>query len=231
MEVFKSSNGGDDWTLVNPWWEYYNDIESKLHADIPEIRFYLNEEYNEVALISTDGGLYISDDYLSSVQNISLSGLGVSQYYSTYSQRFMPYSIFAGSQDQGLQKSITYNQGVQDFEQIISGDYGHLVSGDNGISIWTNYPGFTIYYPNIANSNASMSLDFPGSGYLWIAPLMAHPSSPEKVILGGGGVSGGNHLVELSVFGNQITYDEYLFNFSGTISAMGYSSIDSSYVI
>jgi hypothetical protein len=141
----------------------------------------------------------------------------------------MPYSIFAGSQDQGLQKSITYNQGVQDFEQIISGDYGHLVSGNSGISIWTNYPGFTIYYPNIANSNASMSLDFPGSGYLWIAPLMAHPSSPEKVILGGGGVSGGNHLVELSALGNQITYDEHLFNFSGTISAMGYSPIDSSY--
>ena len=106
MELFRSSNGGDDWTLINPWWHYYDDIESKLHADIPEIRFYLDEEYNEFALISTDGGLYISDDYLSSVQNISLSGLGVSQYYSTYSQRFAPPSIFSGSQDQGFQKSI-----------------------------------------------------------------------------------------------------------------------------
>ena len=81
----------------------------------------------------------------------SLSGLGVSQYYSTYSQRFEPYRIFAGSQDQGLQKSVTENDGIQDFEQIISGDYGHLVSGDEGVSIWTNYPGFTIYYPNISS--------------------------------------------------------------------------------
>ena len=72
---------------------YYDDIEGKLHADIPEIRFYLDEEYNEVSLISTDGGLYWSDDYLESVQNISLTGLGVSQYYSTYSQRFYPYQI------------------------------------------------------------------------------------------------------------------------------------------
>ena len=104
MEIFRSFNGANDWTLVNPWWEYYNDMESKLHADIPEIRFYLDEEYNEIALISTDGGLYFSDDYLSSVQNISLSGLGVSQYYSTYSQRFSPYTIFAGSQEEGLQK-------------------------------------------------------------------------------------------------------------------------------
>ena len=229
MEVFRSSNGGNEWALVNPWWEYYSDIESKLHADIPEIRFFLDEEYNEIALISTDGGLYISDNYLETVQNISLSGLGVSQYYSTYSQRFMPHSIFAGSQDQGLQKSITYNQGIQDFEQVISGDYGHLVSGDDGVSIWTNYPGFTIYYSDIANSNASNSLDFPGSGYLWIAPLMQHPNSSHKAMLGGGGISGGNHIIELSVHGNQMTYTEQSFNFSGTISAMEYSTLESSY--
>ena len=229
MELFGSSNGGNDWELVNPWWEYYNDMESKLHADIPEVRFFLDNEYNEFALISTDGGLYISDDYLSSVQNISLSGLGVSQYYSTYSQRFSPYKIFAGSQDQGLQKSITDNDGIQDFEQIISGDYGHLVSGDNGVSIWANYPGFTIYYPNIASSNSSLSLDFPGSGYLWIAPLMEHPYISTKAILGGGGINGGNHLVELAIQGNQIIYNELEYSFSGTISAMGYSPINPSY--
>ena len=232
MELFKSLNGGNDWELVNPWWEYYDNIESKLHADIPEIRFFLDEEYNEVALISTDGGLYISNNYLESVQNISMSGLGVSQYYSTYSQRFPPYSIFAGSQDQGLQKSIPDNQninGIQNFEQIISGDYGHLVSGDSGIGIWTNYPGFTIYYPDITNSNMNISLDFPGDGYLWIAPLMEHPDSPGKAILGGGGVSGGNHLIELTRLGNQIIYDEQEYNFSNTISAMGYSPINSSY--
>ncbi len=232
MELFKSLDGGNDWELINPWWEYYDNIESKLHADIPEIRFFLDEEYNEIALISTDGGLYISNNYLESVQNISMSGLGVSQYYSTYSQRFPPYSIFAGSQDQGLQRSILDNQGIggiQNFEQIISGDYGHLVSGDNGISLWTNYPGFTIYYPDIANSNTSFSLDFPGDGYLWIAPLMNHPESPNKAILGGGGISGGNHLIELTKAGNQIIYDEQDYNFSNTVSAIGYSPINSSY--
>jgi len=229
MELFGSSNDGDNWSLVNPWWEYYNDMESKLHADIPEIRFYLDEEYNEVSLISTDGGLYWSDDYLASVQNISLTGLGVSQYYSTYSQRFYPYQIYAGSQDQGFQKSITYYNEVEDFEQIISGDYGHLVSGNNGIGIWANYPGFSIYYPNISNSNSSLSLDFPGTGHLWLAPIIEHPNNPNKAILGGGGINGGNHLIELSVDGNQIAYEQNSYNFTSTISAMGYSPIDSSY--
>tara|TARA_Y100001970_G_scaffold253054_1_gene327408 strand:- start:4731 stop:7175 length:2445 start_codon:yes stop_codon:yes gene_type:complete len=229
MEAFGSIDGGDDWELINSWWEYYDNIETKLHADIPEIRFYLDDEYNEVALISTDGGLYISNNHLASVKNISMSGLGVSQYYSIYSQKFQPYSIFAGSQDQGLQRSITMNEGVDDFDQIISGDYGHLVSGDNGVSLWANYPGFTIYYSDIANSNSSISLDFPGNGYLWIAPLMEMPNNPQKVLLGGGGVNGGNHLLELSKQGNQLVYSEHPFNFSGTISAMGYSPLDSSY--
>ena len=40
MELFKSLNGGNDWELINLWWEYYDDIDSKLHADIPEIRFF-----------------------------------------------------------------------------------------------------------------------------------------------------------------------------------------------
>ena len=229
MELFKSLDSGSNFNLVNPWWEYYNDIESKLHADIPEIRFYLDEEYNEVSLISTDGGLYFSDDYLNSVQNISISGLGVSQYYSTYSQRSAPNRIFAGSQDQGLQRSIVNNSEIRDFDQIISGDYGHLVSGDNGVSMWANYPGFTIYYPDIANSNSSSSLDFPGEGYLWIAPLMENPYFPDRAFLGGGGMNGGNYIIELSIQNNQIISNQQNYNFLGTISAMAYSPIDPSY--
>ena len=82
------------------------------------------------------------------VQNISLSGLGVSQYYSTYTTRFPPYHVFAGSQDQGFQRHLSEGSydGVLDFEQTISGDYGHIVSGDGGISLWTDYPGFVMYY-------------------------------------------------------------------------------------
>ena len=74
-----------------------------------------------------------------------------------------------------------------------------MVSGDNGVSLWANYPGFTIYYPDIVNSNSSNSLDFPGEGYLWIAPLMENPYFPDRAFLGGGGISGGNHIIELSI--------------------------------
>ena len=230
MELFKSLNGGNDWELINPWWEYYDDIDSKLHADIPEIRFFLDSEFNEIALISTDGGLYISNDYLDNVQNISLSGLGVSQYYSTYSQRFAPYSIFAGSQDQGLQKSVSGNiNGIQNFEQIISGDYGHLVSGDNGVSIWSVYPGFAMYYPNASTNTNGITWDFDMTGHLWMPPLMEDPNDPSSVYIAGGGLAGGNHIIKLTRAGSTIGVSEGDFNFNNTVTAMAYSPIDPSH--
>ena len=226
MEVFKSTNGGDTWSLINNWWEYYGNEETMLHADIPEIRFFLDPEYNEVALISTDGGLYFSDNNLETVQNISMNGLGVSQYYSTYTKRTFPYNVYAGSQDQGFQRSIVPGDGVFDFVQSISGDYGHLSSGDEGETIWSNYPGFTLYYGNPITGGESLSLDFPGSGHLWLAPLMEDPYSPNKAYLAGGGLSGGNHLFHLTAEDWSITYEEQLFNFNSTITAMGYSPIE-----
>jgi len=226
MEVFRSSNNGSNWTLVNNWWDYYGSEETKLHADIPEIRLFLDPEFNEVALISTDGGLYYSDDGLQSVQNLSMSGLGVSQYYSTYTQRNSPFNVYAGAQDQGFQRSINPGEGILDFEQSISGDYGHLVSGDGGETIWCNYPGFTMYYQNPETDGGGETLDFPGSGHLWIAPLMADPYDSDKAYLGGGGLSGGNHLFHLSMGGWSLSYEEQPYSFNGTVSAMAFSPLE-----
>ena len=228
MEVFKSTSGGSSWSLVNNWWEYYGNEATMLHADIPEVRFFLDPEYNEVSLISTDGGLYYSNDNLESVQNISMNGLGVSQYYSTYTKRSFPYNVYAGSQDQGFQRSIAPGEGVFNFIQSISGDYGHLSSGDDGETIWCNYPGFTLYYGNPATGGGSQSLDFPGSGHLWLAPLIEDPYNPNQAYLAGGGLSGGNHLFHLTAGNGSITYEEEPYNFNSTVSAMGYSSIDPS---
>ena len=64
MEVFKSTSGGSSWNLVNNWWDYYGNESTMLHADIPEVRFFLDPDFNEVTLVSTDGGLYFSNDNL-----------------------------------------------------------------------------------------------------------------------------------------------------------------------
>ena len=69
MEVFFSNNSGTSWDLVNHWYDYYNDPASLLHADIPEIRFFLDNNGEEFALISTDGGIYASYDYFENNEN------------------------------------------------------------------------------------------------------------------------------------------------------------------
>ena len=226
IEVFQSSNSGNDWVKVNNWWDYYGSESTNLHADIPEVRFFLDPDYNEVALVSTDGGLYFSNNALETVQNLSMNGLGVSQYYSTYTKRSSPYNIYAGAQDQGFQRSISPQDGIFNFEQSISGDYGHLSSGDMGKTIWCNYPGFTMYYSNPTTDGGGLTLDFPGTGHLWLAPLIEDPYNPNQAYLAGGGLDGGNHLFELTAGNSSINYIEKPFNFSSTISAMGYSPIE-----
>jgi len=228
IELFVSYNSASSWDLVNNWWQYYEDPENLLHADIPEIRFFLDNNNNEIALISTDGGLYISNDNLNSTQNLSLYGLGVSQYYSTYTKKTYPYHIYAGSQDQGFQRTIGDEGGILEFEQSISGDYGHLSSGDGGETIWCNYPGFTMYYDNPQLDDNGAMLNFPGSDYLWLAPLIEHPTEPNKAWLGGGGPSGGGHIIELTGGSISISYEELPYNFNSKISAMAYSPIDPS---
>lgn len=227
IEAFKSFDSGFNWELVNNWWDYYDDPASKLHADIPEIKCFLNNDFQEVYLISTDGGIYVSYDMLDSVNNLSFSGLGVSQYYSTLTKSSYPYSIYAGSQDQGFQRSINDNGGILNFEQSISGDYGHLVSGDGGNTLWCNYPGFSMLYRNPNEDTNGLTLDFPGSGHLWLAPLMVDPLSPMSAYLGGGGINGGNHLIKLTYFNNSIISTENPYNFNSTISALSFSNFDS----
>ena len=231
MECFRSFDGGSNWTKLNEWWEYYDNMNLMLHADIPGIEMFRIGDNFEFALISTDAGTYLSYDDLLSVQNISLNGLRISQYYSTYTHRDNPDIVFAGSQDQGFQRTLNAGAGLMDLTQIISGDYGHIVSGDYGNSVWTVYPGFAIYYPNATENENSSVWNFSGSNYLWMPPLMEDPVNPQNVYVAGGGSSGDAHLWHLLYQNGNISAVEESFNFAegypGTkVSAMAYSPLN-----
>jgi hypothetical protein len=230
VNAWRSTDGGQTWSIVNEWYEYYNDPTNRLHADIPCIQSLMDETGTEFQLISTDGGIYRSDDFLASVQNISLEGLRISQYYGSYTHRTNTNVICAGAQDQGFQRALSDPGSVVDFTQTISGDYAHLVSGDGGNSIWTVYPGFAMYYPDIQQSTSARFWDFVGSNYFWLPPLMPDPNSPSVCWLGGGGSSGGARLWRLQANASSITATEQSYDFSGgtgaRISAMAASEIN-----
>ncbi len=233
VDTYRSIDGGENWQLMNGWGEYYQNMTNKLHADIPEVEFIRKPDGGELCFVSTDGGSYVSKDDLSSVQNISLEGLHVSQYYSTYTHRENTNIIYAGSQDQGFQRAVDNTEGLANFEQTISGDYGHVVSSDGGKSLWTVYPGFAMRNPSAAGGNSIVTWDFTGENHFWMPPLMADPYFPERAYLGGGTSSTGNHLWSLDHRSTGIIATELPFDFSaGTdarISAMGYSPINKDY--
>ena len=229
VNCYHSYDGGKNWVQVNLWSHYYGDPENRLHADNPGINSFRILDKEQV-FISTDGGVYVSTDSLQSVKNLSLLNHNVSQYYSTYTCRFETDIIHAGSQDQGYQRCLNPGN-ILAFDQVISGDYGHIVSGDFGSSIWMVYPGFAIYYPNINLSTSSKRWNFTGmSGHYWIPPLMEDPNNPAKVYLAGGSLSSGSRIFHLSYNGVSVSAIEKPYNFSrndSKISAMDYSPINS----
>ncbi len=228
---FRSEDGGASWTKVNEWWEYYGNEETMLHADLPGINpFEIDGE--ELLFISTDGGTYISTDHMATVQNISLENLRISQYYSTLTYEQDHNVIYAGSQDQGYQRSVAGQTGddVYNFDQLISGDYGHLVSGDGGASSWCVYPGFAMYYPDAVTGTASKTWDFIGSGHFWMPQLMEDPYDPASCYYAGGSTTSGSHIFHLQCPGYYISHTEQDFDFSeggdAQISAMAYSKVN-----
>ncbi len=233
----RSSDGASFFTNVNDWGEYYDNPSAKLHADIPSIATYMRSNGTEFNLIGTDGGLYISDNNLTTVQNISLAGLRNSQIYGFYSHATQNNILYAGTQDQGFQRTYTANDDLTSFTQVIAGDYHHPVSGNGGADLWAVYPGFAFFAPN-ADTDPNFtwhSWDFVGSEYLWIPPLLAHPTQADKVYVGGGGTSGA-HIIELTYNGGgNITHTQLPYDFGGdgylgnSISAMAISPLNPQY--
>jgi photosystem II stability/assembly factor-like uncharacterized protein len=188
VEMFFSRNGGSVWEKANEWWQYYDDPANLLHADIPGL-FVIPDASSptgETWYIGTDGGLYESNDQMATVWNLSMSDLGVSQYYSVMTSRRKPNIVLAGSQDQGYQRAVLDGPAPPppgpwaDFDQLISGDYGHLTSSNGAHDlVYSVYPGFVLVQSGEDNPNLVGYVDFPpGESHLWMPYIQADPTDP-----------------------------------------------------
>lgn len=238
VDVHRSIDGGRTWRMVNSWVEYYGDPKYKLHADIPEIAFFRAPSGDELSLVCTDGGLYISQDTMAVTTNLSLDGLNVSQYYGTYTHRVTPSIVCAGSQDQGFQRSMSDTSKAKGFSQLISGDYGHLTSGNDGTTLWCNYPGFTLLYPDITSPSAfSRGWDFKQRGRLWLPMITAHPKQPNVAYIACGGIDTTGFITRLTydtlvkeITSQEVSFDFSLGNRDRKVAAIAISPIDPAYM-
>lgn len=228
-----SYDGGMTWIRKNDWWAYNDDRNRFLHADMMVFNEFETADGRPFQLVSNHGGLNISYDHLRNIDNLGLTGLTVSQYYSVRTDPRDPYFIYAGSQDQGFQigNSIT-QENLVDFDKAITGDYGHIVFTQNGTKMWTVYPGGWV--TNFTNPTAgaprqSWQLDSEDES-VWIPPIMPSPIANENAVyLAGGNANGGpgSHLIKLNNFFGDIRAEQLPFDFKdnsdGEVSAMTFS--------
>jgi hypothetical protein len=222
---------GASWQAVNLWWQYYDDPANKLHADIPGLQALpapAGSGLEEIVLVSTDGGLYLSTDGLQTVHNLSACrACGSASTTAATATGSSRTSSTRAPRTRATSAARATRAGLIAFDQLISGDYAQLVSGDGGNSLWCVYPGFLMHYPEATASEQILTWDFTTSNHYWLPPLMADPQDPTVVWLAGGGVSGGTHLQRIQRVGNALQHSEHPFNFGGSaLSALAASPLD-----
>jgi len=188
VELWRSFDGGASASKQNDWYDYYDRPQDRLHADIFGLEVAPDDDGGETWYIGSDGGLFSSTDDLATVNNLSLHGLRVSQYYSTLTHKDDADTVAAGAQDQGYQVSTGLGEATRfEMNQALSGDYGHLVSGDGTHEIvFSDYPGFVLVQLGEGGRQLGY-VDFPadeaGAYYAWIPPLAADPDEPSTFYL------------------------------------------------
>ncbi len=235
VNAYRSSTGGENWVKVNDWAEYYGNVVGKLHADIMVIREFKDAAQKPFILIGHHGGISKTYDYGLTTENITLFGMNNSQYYDVRSYPSEPSWIFAGAQDQGMQRANVSDELIGDFFQMISGDYGHIEFTNGGKSMWIMYPGGSLsFYKN------PLSQKFPTAGYrmendnvgAWIPPVAIDPHEKGDVVYLAGGNTGssGSYIIKVKFDGDDgLDVSQLPFNFSssgGSLSAIAISPID-----
>jgi len=242
VECYRSTSTGANWSRINTWASYYSNLD-KLHADIMDIQFFQKMDGTDFLLVSNHGGLHVSYNDGVSFTNISRHGLNVAQYYDVRTDPIDPSIVYAGSQDQGHQRTTDGQAfGIENFEQVTSGDYGHMAFSRNDQSLWTNYPAIISYDHNPRAGYFSSFYCIPGDNKAvagWIAPTVKTTNfTDNSVYVAGGNINGGtgSYLIKLtaqSFSPYNISASQFDFDFransnlgQSTISAIANSPLD-----
>jgi hypothetical protein len=122
--------------------------------------------------------------------------------------------------------------------QTISGDYGHLSSSNSGRSVWCDYPGFAMLYPNAKGGGRNPGWDFQGKNHLWMPPIVSDPLDSGSAYIACGGDSAEAfiwHLTNIHLpTHDSIGAGHWPFDFSGgnvnrNVSAIEFSPLDGSH--
>jgi hypothetical protein len=218
VELFYNEHPDSSFIKTGNWWEYYDAVDTEIHADIMYINEFKTKDDVPFILISNHGGLSITYDYFKNLENLGLNGLTVSQYYSVRTDPIKSDIVYAGTQDQGFQRGKIIGDEIAAFDQIISGDYGHIIFTKNGEHLWTVYPdGWVTIYDNPQQEGFSSSIELSLDNAVWIPPLIpsADPNEDVIYVLGGNmdGDENASHIIKLTHNDGFIDAEQMQFDF------------------
>jgi PKD repeat protein/photosystem II stability/assembly factor-like uncharacterized protein len=171
VNIFKSSNKGEDWT-INAHWIGQGGAPA-VHADNHDMA--VNPLNNRI-YTANDGGIYYTDNGGSSWINIS-SGISISQIYKIGQSSTKRDMVLCGNQDNGT--SYYYDS---DWSVVLGGD------GMECIIDGENYRYGSLYYGNIRRSKYggafySIIQNISDNG-AWVTPYVLNAGNSKTMYIG-----------------------------------------------
>lgn len=205
VNIWKSVNGGQTWSLHTHWYGGYNRPE--IHADQHQFTY---SKTGDKLYVSNDGGLYrnlVGSDLWDELNN----GMDITQFYRLGVSQSSPFDVLSGSQDNGTSrydgqnwKKANSGDGMEcaidptnDKNIYVSQPYGNLRRSTNGGSSFTS----------MLNNDIIAGFGETETGG-WVTPYVISQSNPKNIYAGYFNVwkntnyGNRNNWIKISDFGN-----------------------------
>ncbi|TMM30528.1 T9SS type A sorting domain-containing protein [Polaribacter aestuariivivens] len=178
INTFNSLDGGDSWTKITSWSDFYDATVSYAHADQHNIIFRPNHP-NEL-LVANDGGIQYAPDLTKVPTTLTFDpynegfftrnkNFNITQFYSGAIDPVNPNGFLGGSQDNGSQFLET--PGIASSEEVWGGDGGFCFIDQTA----TNETRGVYQIVSFTNNNYYL-LDYTGGSSVWIS-LINNPNN------------------------------------------------------
>ena len=171
LPLYKTTNGGDS------WYNYTYGVHVDQHGMV------IHPMDSRFVVLGNDGGLYISENGGSSWTE--KFGLPVTQFYTCEIDEQYPYRLYGGTQDNGVNRTYTGDEGQWQFIYGGDGFYVLVDPSDNnyvyterqrGYFVRSTDGGNRFYYAKTGISSSEWSN--------WNAPVVFNPVNPKTLYFG-----------------------------------------------
>lgn len=219
INIFRSTNGGTNWSCVSHWWGQSG--TAYVHADI---HIFNRHPITQEIFIGSDGGIDYTSNNGTSYTNIN-GTLAIRQFYHLDVARQSPLRILAGAQDNGtiLKKGNTWKNmtgGDGMMPKISPLDSNLLVSTSQNGNFNCSIDGGNTW-DNSINFDFNTNSDKISESGPWVTPFAIHPTEPNFMVAV---YKNAWRTTDLN-FGNFCTFSKISTSISSDGTAIAFSNV------